>query len=172
MNFMKSGDSLRHWLLKDYKPLYSSDGSTILQSGISRTNCVDCLDRTNVAQFGLGKAALGLQLYSMGYLDEPIIAQNTELCRIIEEIYDEHGDTLAWQYAGSHLVHSIKTYKKTAAFQERSRDVIQTLSRYYSNTFSDYEKQDGINLFLGVFRSVQPRLLICEQQITHLFDGC
>lgn len=59
---------------------------------------------------------------------------------------------MAWQYAGSHLVHSIKTYKKTAAFQERSRDVIQTISRYYSNTFNDYEKQNGINLFLGIFR--------------------
>lgn len=38
--------------------------------------------------------------------------------------------------------------------QERSRDVLQTISRYYSNTFSDFEKQDGINLFLGIFRRV------------------
>lgn len=29
---------------------------------------------------------------------------------------------------------------------------MQTLSRYYSNTFSDAEKQNAINLFLGLFK--------------------
>ena len=44
-----------HPLLEDnYEPVYSEDGSLILQTGISRTNCVDCLDRTNVAQYGIG----------------------------------------------------------------------------------------------------------------------
>lgn len=28
---------------------------------------------------------------------------------------------------------------------------MQTLSRYYSNTFSDTEKQHSINVFLGYF---------------------
>uniref|UniRef100_A0A914N8E5 SAC domain-containing protein n=1 Tax=Meloidogyne incognita TaxID=6306 RepID=A0A914N8E5_MELIC len=136
-----------------FEPEMSSDNRMLLQHGIVRSNCVDCLDRTNVsvAQFGLGKAALCWQLFSMGLLDCPSPQSlNNEFCRSFEELYDEHGDTLAWQYAGSQLVHSIKTYKRTAVFQERSRDVLQTLSRYYSNTFSDFEKQDGINLFWGL----------------------
>uniref|UniRef100_A0A914WV29 Uncharacterized protein n=1 Tax=Plectus sambesii TaxID=2011161 RepID=A0A914WV29_9BILA len=88
----------------------------------------------------------------MGFIDEPHLPLQSQTCRVFEELYEEHGDTLALQYAGSQLVHSIKTYKKTAAFQERSRDVIQTLSRYYSNTFGDYDKQNAINLFLGMYR--------------------
>ena len=32
------------------------------QTGIVRTNCVDCLDRTNTAQFVVAKCALGLQV--------------------------------------------------------------------------------------------------------------
>ena len=36
------------------------------QTGIVRTNCVDCLDRTNTAQFVIAKVALGLQLYALG----------------------------------------------------------------------------------------------------------
>lgn len=60
---------------------------------------------------------MGFQLYSMGYIDNPLIPLNADFCRILEELYDEHGDTLAWQYAGSQLVHSIKTYKKISAFQ-------------------------------------------------------
>jgi hypothetical protein len=108
---------LAHPLLENYKPQYSEDGSVILQNGIARTNCVDCLDRTNVAQYGIGRIALGFQLYAMGYVGDPLIPTNSDLCRSFEEMYDEHGDTIAWQYAGSQLVHSIKTYKKISAFQ-------------------------------------------------------
>ena len=36
------------------------------QRGVLRTNCIDCLDRTNVAQFSVGAHALGLQLAAMG----------------------------------------------------------------------------------------------------------
>ena len=32
------------------------------QTGVVRTNCVDCLDRTNTAQYVVAKAALGLQV--------------------------------------------------------------------------------------------------------------
>ena len=32
------------------------------QTGVIRTNCVDCLDRTNTAQFALGKCALAYQV--------------------------------------------------------------------------------------------------------------
>ncbi|CAI4230221.1 unnamed protein product [Auanema sp. JU1783] len=138
--------------LAGFTPHYSQDKKFLLQRGVSRTNCVDCLDRTNVAQFAIGKAALGCQLCAMGLVDTAQLSLQSEVCRVYEEMFDAHGDTLAWQYAGSQLVHSIKTYKKTSAFQERSRDVLQTLSRYYSNTFADYDKQAAINLFLGIFR--------------------
>lgn len=63
--------------------------------------------------------ALGLQLYAMGFVDEPILSLSSEVCRIYEDLMDEHGDKLALQYAGSQLVHSIKTYKKISAFQVR-----------------------------------------------------
>ncbi|KAI6194548.1 Polyphosphoinositide phosphatase [Aphelenchoides besseyi] len=153
-----------HPLLENYKPVYNEDQTLILQSGVVRANCVDCLDRTNVAQYGISRIALGFQLYALGYVDDPFIPSNSELLRSFEDLYDEHGDTIALQYAGSQLVHTIKTYKKISAFQERSRDVIQTISRYYSNTFNDYEKQNGINLFLGVFRPFD------RHGLPHLWD--
>lgn len=39
------------------------DGRGRVQTGIIRVNCVDCLDRTNTAQFALGKCALGFQVF-------------------------------------------------------------------------------------------------------------
>ena len=40
-----------------------------LQNGVLRTNCVDCLDRTNVAQFALGMKLLGVSLRVLGLND-------------------------------------------------------------------------------------------------------
>ena len=122
-----------------------------LQTGVVRVNCVDCLDRTNTAAFALGKAALGLQLHALGVLLHPELDFDTDTVRMLEELYEDQGDTIALQYGGSQLVHRIKTYRKIAPLSSHSRDIMQTLSRYYSNTFSDADKQNAINLFLGVF---------------------
>ncbi|XP_051155990.1 polyphosphoinositide phosphatase isoform X2 [Leptopilina boulardi] len=122
-----------------------------LQTGIIRTNCVDCLDRTNTAQFAIGKCALGYQLCALGILQTPKLEFDSDCVRMLEELYEDHGDTLALQYGGSQLVHRIKTYRKTAPWTSQGNDIMQTLSRYYSNTFSDQEKQHTINLFLGLF---------------------
>ncbi|KAL0101960.1 hypothetical protein PUN28_018490 [Cardiocondyla obscurior] len=123
----------------------------IVQTGIIRTNCVDCLDRTNTAQFAIGKCALGFQLCALGVLESPKLEFDSDCVRMLEELYEDHGDTLALQYGGSQLVHRIKTYRKTAPWTSQGNDIMQTLSRYYSNTFSDQEKQHTINLFLGLF---------------------
>ncbi|XP_060530474.1 polyphosphoinositide phosphatase isoform X2 [Cylas formicarius] len=128
----------------------TSSGSR--QTGIIRTNCVDCLDRTNTAQFAIGKCVLGYQLCALGVLDSPILEFDTDCVRMLESLYEDHGDTLALQYGGSQLVHRIKTYRKTAQWTSQGNDIMQTLSRYYSNTFSDSEKQNAINLFLGLFK--------------------
>lgn len=122
-----------------------------LQTGIVRVNCVDCLDRTNTAQFCLGKCALAFQLYALGVLERPALEFDSDCVRMLEEMYEDHGDTLALQYGGSQLVHRIKTYRRTAPWTSQGNDIMQTLSRYYSNTFSDTEKQNAINLFLGVY---------------------
>ena len=58
---------------------------------------------------------------------------------MLEEMYEDQGDTLALQYGGSQLVHRIKGYRKIAPWTSSSRDIMQTLSRYYSNAFSGEE---------------------------------
>lgn len=121
-----------------------------LQNGVVRVNCVDSLDRTNTAQFVLGKVALAFQLQALGVLMEPKLDYDTDAIRLLELLYEDHGDTIALQYGGSQLVHRVKTYRKTAPITSHSSEIMQTLSRYYSNTFSDSEKQNVINLFLGI----------------------
>ncbi|PNF18467.1 Polyphosphoinositide phosphatase [Cryptotermes secundus] len=134
------------------KPLNGQHGiESRIQTGVIRVNCVDCLDRTNTAQFAIGKCTLGFQLCALGVLESPVLEFDSDCVRMLEELYEDHGDTLALQYGGSQLVHRIKTYRKTAPWTSQGNDIMQTLSRYYSNTFSDAEKQHTINLFLGLF---------------------
>uniref|UniRef100_A0A8C5FNC3 SAC domain-containing protein n=1 Tax=Gadus morhua TaxID=8049 RepID=A0A8C5FNC3_GADMO len=128
-----------------------------LQTGVLRTNCVDCLDRTNTAQFMVGKCALAYQLYALGMIDKPKLQFDTDCVRLFEELYEDHGDTLSLQYGGSQLVHRVKTYRKIAPWTQHSKDIMQTLSRYYSNAFSDADRQDAINLFLQVYQPSEQR---------------
>ncbi|KAI8086042.1 polyphosphoinositide phosphatase [Halteromyces radiatus] len=143
----------------------STTGSSLsspqsLQHGVLRTNCIDCLDRTNAAQFLMGKCALGHQLYALGIVTSPYIEFDSDVINIFTEMYHDHGDTIALQYGGSHLVNTMETYRKINQWTSHPRDMIESIRRFYANAFSDADKQDAINLFLGNFvtKDGQPML--------------
>ncbi|KIP11132.1 hypothetical protein PHLGIDRAFT_64286 [Phlebiopsis gigantea 11061_1 CR5-6] len=121
-----------------------------LQNGICRTNCVDCLDRTNAAQFVFGKRALGHQLYALGVVDSPNLAFDSDAVNMLTEMYHDHGDTLAMQYTGSALVNRVETYRRMPHWNSHSRDIIENFRRFYTNSLLDADKQAAINLFLGI----------------------
>ena len=54
------------------------EGGMKLQNGVARTNCIDCLDRTNAAQFVIGKRALGYQLHALGVISDTSIDYDTD----------------------------------------------------------------------------------------------
>ncbi|XP_074360306.1 phosphatidylinositol-3-phosphatase SAC1-like [Apium graveolens] len=123
------------------------------QCGVLRTNCIDCLDRTNVAQYAYGLAALGRQLHAMSLTDEPKVDADSSIAAALMEMYQSMGDALAQQYAGSAAQNTVfpeRQGKWKATTQ--SRELIKSIKRYYSNTYTDGEKQDAINLFLGYFK--------------------
>eukprot|EP01059_Diplonema_ambulator_P025137 TRINITY_DN42126_c0_g1_i1.p1 TRINITY_DN42126_c0_g1~~TRINITY_DN42126_c0_g1_i1.p1 ORF type:complete len:1600 (+),score=573.58 TRINITY_DN42126_c0_g1_i1:43-4842(+) len=121
----------------------SSDGVTE-QRGVLRTNCVDCLDRTNLAQFFVGKCALGKQLYELGVASRNnLIVDQPKVTDAYLEHYIQMGDRIALQYGGSRAV-SAGVLKRGVSW-----DLFTSLTRYYSNNFVDLEKQKSMNLFLG-----------------------
>ncbi|GBE87131.1 Polyphosphoinositide phosphatase [Sparassis crispa] len=121
-----------------------------LQNGVCRTNCVDCLDRTNAAQFVFGKRAFGHQLYALGVVETPNLAFDSDAVNMLTEMYHDHGDSLALQYTGSALVNRVETYRRMPHWNSHSRDIIENLRRFYANSLLDADKQTSINLFLGV----------------------
>ena len=131
-----------------------------LQQGIVRTNCIDCLDRTNAAQFVIGKKAFGHQLYALGVIDDPTVEYDSDAVNLFTHMWHDHGDTIAIQYGGSHLVNTMATYRKINQWTSHSRDMVESFKRYYNNSFMDAQRQEAYNLFLGnyIFAQGQPLL--------------
>ncbi|KAJ5690624.1 Polyphosphoinositide phosphatase [Penicillium macrosclerotiorum] len=131
-----------------------------LQNGIARTNCIDCLDRTNAAQFVIGKRALGHQLHALGVIDETTVEYDTDAVNLFTNMWHDHGDTIAIQYGGSHLVNTMATYRKINQWSSHSRDMVESFKRYYNNSFLDAQRQEAYNLFLGnyIFSQGAPML--------------
>ncbi|XP_048233913.1 phosphoinositide phosphatase SAC2 isoform X2 [Ricinus communis] len=135
----------------------------MFQRGVLRTNCIDCLDRTNVAQYAYGLMALGHQLHALGFIESPIIDLDNQLAEDLMRNYETMGDTLALQYGGSAAHNKIFSERRgqwKAATQ--SQEFFRTLQRYYSNAYMDAEKQDAINVFLGHFQPQQGKPALWE----------
>ncbi len=60
--------------------------SVRLQRGICRTNCIDCLDRTNAAQFSIGKKAFGHQLHALGVIETPDLGFDSDAVDMLTEV--------------------------------------------------------------------------------------
>jgi len=142
---------------------HNGDGKTsipTMQNGIARTNCIDCLDRTNAAQFVIGKRALGYQLHALGIIADTSTDYDTDAVNLFTHMYHDHGDTIAVQYGGSQLVNTMETYRKINQWTSHSRDMVESFKRYYNNSFLDGQRQEAYNLFLGnyIFAQGQPML--------------
>lgn len=92
----RGSSSLRDWVYpfsQAYKLLialpYRSGphrDQPVLQLGILRVNCVDCLDRTNAAQFAIAKRAFGHQLYALGLLATPHLPFSCDAVDVLTEV--------------------------------------------------------------------------------------
>ncbi len=123
-----------------------------LQNGVIRTNCVDCIDRTNVYQKIIGLAVLVLQLRKMG-VNANFPENEEEIYGVLGEIYKRMGHELSKQYAGS-LAHkqNIKDTQPGFGVIDKFIEIFNTFQRYFNNSFYDQHKQSAINLFLGKYK--------------------
>lgn len=75
-----------------------------------RTNCIDCIDRTNVAQYVFGLIAAGRQLHAVGLSDTPEIDMNGKVAETLMFMYEHMGNVLALQYGGSNAHNKVRLY--------------------------------------------------------------
>ncbi|KAG0560065.1 hypothetical protein KC19_10G151800 [Ceratodon purpureus] len=137
-------------------PVIDKASEPFYQNGVLRTNCIDCLDRTNVAQYAYGLEALGRQLQGVGLTDVPKLDPDCGVAAALMDMYQNMGDSLALQYGGSEA-HNYVFPERQGKWKAttHSQEFMKSIRRYYSNTITDGEKQDAMNLFLGHFQPQQ-----------------
>lgn len=118
------------------------------QRGVVRTNCVDCIDRTNIGQYMFSLAALGRQLCALGLVDSPVdvVTHSHSLAELLLEMYLELGDAVATQYGGSAQVGAGVLHRG------RGWDHVMGIKRLYANLMGDTTKQQALSLYLGRFQ--------------------
>ena len=126
-----------------------------LQNGVIRSNCVDCLDRTNVYQQIIGSAVMIIQLRFFKIKSFEPESEYDNIYGILTELYKKMGNVLSNQYGGS-LAHkqNIKDEKKSkiSKFFGKVYEFVNTTKRYLNNTYNDQKKQNAYNLFLGKYK--------------------
>lgn len=73
----------------------------------------------------------------------------------VTDMYNEMGDSISLQYGGS-IAHHSQLQKKKSFFASLT-EVGTSIKRHYANNFSDPQRQNVINLFLGIYQPMKNR---------------
>uniref|UniRef100_A0A0A9D590 SAC domain-containing protein n=1 Tax=Arundo donax TaxID=35708 RepID=A0A0A9D590_ARUDO len=160
-------DQLEDYLKKHRYFLLSDKGEKIeQQTGSVRTNCVDCLDRTNVTQNMIGRKILESQLQRIGILDaNETISNYSDFDANYKVLWANHGDAISTQYSGTPALKGdfVRYGKRTT--QGILNDLWNALARYYLNNFADGTKQDAMDLLQGHYISTASRDLAAPSEV-------
>jgi len=130
-----------------------------VQKGTTRTNCLDCLDRTNVIETRISWLVLEMMLkffdFDQNIIDnifnkESFFKQSAkfDLKEKFKDLWSENGDQISIQYAGT--ASTITTVTKTGGhnFKGMIDHALATVTRFYQGTFEDEFKQECIDILL------------------------
>jgi len=138
--------------LDEYGYTVELDGKLLTkQSGVLRTNCMDCLDRTNVVQSACGRRALELQLKKEG-IDMSLQADQTT--RWFNTLWADNGDAISKQYASTAALKGDYTRTRKRDYKGALTDIGLSISRFYSGIVNDYFSQAMIDFLLGNLTSL------------------
>lgn len=117
------------------------------QQGVLRTNCIDCLDRTNVGQFSIGVHALAKQLYVMGVSNQVSLDSGSHVRRrLYKELDVDLREHLSFLYNFKLLIQTNTLRSSIGTY---------TCRRYLSGRLSKFH----------LLRAKQPLVYAASEQI-------
>lgn len=123
--------------LKAFSLFYSKNGGVLFeQKGVIRTNCLDCLDRTNCVQTFIGLETLSIQLHLLKLMEKQQMVSRFE--EVFRQLWINNGNEVSKIYAG------------TGAIQGSSKlmDGARSAARTIQNNLLDNSKQEAIDILL------------------------
>ncbi|KAH6671128.1 SacI homology domain-containing protein [Halenospora varia] len=125
------------------------------QEGVFRTNCLDCLDRTNLIQTIISQMAVESFL---GHRGERAAS---DFWMRHSSLWADNGDALSRIYAGTGALKSSFTRSGKMSLAGALADARKSATRLYINNFADKGRQNTIDVLLGRMVGQAP---------VHLFD--
>ena len=131
-----------------------------IQTGITRTNCMDCLDRTNVVQSVFGRLMAFEQLSDYKPIGMPL-ALKTVFRRnaltlpwasgetALRLLWADNADAVSSLYAGTPALKGDFTRTGRRTKRGALDDGMNSLQRFYLNNFFDAFRQEGMDLLTG-----------------------
>ena len=122
-----------------------------LQASVVRTNCMDCLDRTNLVQSMLAKWTLDRMLQDLGLLAAgESCSEDAAFEHLFRNVWADNADVVSKSYSGTGALKTDFTRTGERTKQGMLQDLNNSITRYVRNNFADGPRQDGFDLFLGV----------------------
>lgn len=123
------------------------------QNAVVRTNCMDCLDRTNVVQSMIARWTLTRQLTDLGILQKGESQDDDpDFAHLFRNVWADNADVVSKSYSGTGALKTdfTRTGQRTRA--GALQDLNNSLTRYVKNNFLDGPRQDGFDVFLGAYK--------------------
>ena len=120
------------------------------QNGVFRTNCLDCLDRTNLIQQFISRYTFILFLEDFNLIKPKLpMIEEYDWYQKHNNIWADHGDAVSQIYTGTNALKSSFSRKGKMSFAGALSDATKSVSRMYINNFMDKNKQMNIDALLG-----------------------
>ncbi|KAJ2354907.1 Inositol-1,4,5-trisphosphate 5-phosphatase 1, partial [Coemansia sp. RSA 2618] len=128
--------------------LIENDSDTVLsfQRGVQRTNCIDCLDRTNVVQSVISRGVIA------EFLRQNDLVRRHMLDNVVDSIgqlWAANGNAISRSYAGTNALKSDVTTSGKSGWAGFLSDASKSISRLMQSNFQDRGKQSVIDILLG-----------------------
>ena len=124
------------------------DSDAILkeQKSVIRTNCMDCLDRTNVIQTQIAWVILNSQMLKLGIQlqDHPSIHQ------LFKHAWADNGDQISKCYAGTNAMKNDFTRNGQRDITGFAKDASSSVQRLYLNYIRDGYTQKLLDVLQGI----------------------
>ena len=136
----------------------STFGIKRIQTGVVRTNCMDCLDRTNVVQSQFARHVLFSQVAAVSKIPVSYKSLFRQKPSVLPWLTGEVAHRLLWAdnadavsrlYAGTPALKGDFTRTGKRTKKGALEDGMNSLQRYYLNNFLDADRQEGIDLLTG-----------------------
>ncbi|OAA59109.1 phosphoinositide phosphatase [Niveomyces insectorum RCEF 264] len=116
------------------------------QQGVLRTNCMDCLDRTNVCQSSFAKFMLDAQLKEQGF---DMTLQRDQENAWFNTLWADNGDAVSKQYASTAAMKGDYTRTRKRDYRGALTDAGLSLTRFFNGIVNDFFLQTTIDFLLG-----------------------